>query len=170
MNPITIAFNQMAEQLKERSDGRLKMILYPNNTLGDTRANIESMQNGSVQIGEGSIAPLAMFTDAYMPFTLPFLFEDWNQVWAFCDSDFVQEINDQVAEELGVRIIGWMSNGARCLTNNVRAVDEPSDMNGLKIRVMENDIYLEIFEAPGASPITRCLMPPRSRWRGRPSP
>ena len=95
----------MAEQLEERSDGRLKMTLYPNNTLGDTRANIESMQNGSVQIGEGSIAPLAMFTDAYMPFTLPFLFEDWNQVWAFCDSDFVQEINDQVAEELGVRII-----------------------------------------------------------------
>ena len=91
-------------------------------------------------------------------------------MWAFCDSDFVQEINDQVAEELGVRIIGWMSNGARCLTNNVRAVDEPSDMNGLKIRVMENDIYLEIFEAPGASPITRCPTPPRSRWRGRPSP
>ena len=83
MNPITIAFNQMAEQLEERSDGRLKITLYPNNTLGDTRANIESMQNGSVQIGEGSIAPLAMFTDAYMPFTLPFLFEDWNQVWAF---------------------------------------------------------------------------------------
>ena len=43
MNPITIAFNQMAEQLEERSDGRLKMTLYPNNTLGDTRANIESM-------------------------------------------------------------------------------------------------------------------------------
>ena len=55
MNPITIAFNQMAEQLEERSDGRLKITLYPNNTLGDTRANIESMQNGSVQIGEGSI-------------------------------------------------------------------------------------------------------------------
>lgn len=151
-NPITIAFNQMAEDLEERSGGRLKMTLYPNNTLGDTRANIESMQNGSVQIGEGSIAPLAIFTDAYMPISLPFFFTDWEQVWSFCESDFMNDLNDQVAEELGVRILGWMSNGARCLTNNVRAVDDPSDMVGLKIRVMENDIYLKTFEALGASP------------------
>ena len=153
-NPITIAFNQMAEQLEERSGGRLKMTLYPNNTLGDTRANIESMQNGTVQIGEGSIAPLAMFTDLYMPMSLPFLFSDWDEVWAFTESEFMQDINDQVAEELGVRVIGWMSNGARCLSNNVRAVSTPADMAGLKIRVMENDIYQETFKALGANPIT----------------
>lgn len=53
-----------------------------------------------------------------------------------------------------MRVIGWMSNGARCLSNNVRAVDEPADMSGLKIRVMENDIYLQTFQALGANPIT----------------
>ena len=50
-NPITVAFRWMAEELETRTDGRMKMTLYPNNTLGDTRANIESMQNNSVQIG-----------------------------------------------------------------------------------------------------------------------
>lgn len=151
-NPITIAFKQMAEELETRSDGRMKMTLYPNNTLGDTRSNIESMQNNSVQIGEGSSAPLAIFTKAYMPMSLPFFFSDYQNAYTFSDSDFMKNLSDQVADEIGVRPVGWMLNGARCLTNSKQAVSSPADMKGLKIRVMENDIYIKTFESLGASP------------------
>lgn len=151
-NPITVAFRWMAEELETRTDGRMKMTLYPNNTLGDTRANIESMQNGSVQIGEGSSAPLAIFTDAYMPMSLPFFFATPQNAYDFADSDFMAKLSDQVADDIGVRPVGWMLNGARCLTNSKTAVVTPDDMKGLKIRVMENDIYIKTFEALGASP------------------
>ena len=151
-NPITVAFRWMAEELETRTDGRMKMTLYPNNTLGDTRANIESMQNNSVQIGEGSSAPLAIFTDAFMPMSLPFFFATPENAYDFAGSDFMAGLADQAAEEIGIRPVGWMLNGARCLTNSKNAVVTPADMKGLKVRVMENDIYIKTFEALGASP------------------
>ncbi len=151
-NPITVAFYWMADELEKRSNGQMKMTLYPNNTLGDTRANIESMQNNSVQIGEGSSAPLAIFTQDFMPMSLPFFFANYENAYAFADSDFMHELEDKMAEEVGVRPVGWMLNGARCLSNSKRAVTTPEDMKGLKIRVMENDIYIKTFESLGASP------------------
>lgn len=151
-NPITVAFRWMAEELETRTDGRMKMTLYPNNTLGDTRSNIESMQNGSVQIGEGSSAPLAIFTDAFMPMSLPFFFATPQNAYDFAGSGFMAGLADQAAEEIGIRPVGWMLNGARCLTNSKTAVTTPADMKGLKVRVMENDIYIKTFEALGASP------------------
>lgn len=151
-NPITIAFNWMAEELETRTNGRMKMTLYPNNTLGDTRANIESMQNNSVQIGEGSSAPLAIFTQDFMPMSLPFFFASYENAYNFAESDFMAQLADKMAQEVGVRPVGWMLNGARCLSNSKTAVSKPEDMKGLKIRVMENDIYIKTFEALGASP------------------
>ena len=124
-NAITVAFNWMAEELLERSDGQLEMHIYSNNTLGDSRSNIESMQTASVQMGE---------------------------------SDLADELADELAEEVGVRPLGWMLNGARGISNNKnRVIDDPSDLNGLKIRVMENDIYLETFETLGAAPTAMSL-------------
>ena len=151
-NPITIAFNWMAEELEARTDGRMKMTLYPNNTLGDTRANIEAMQNNSVQIGEGSSAPLAIFTQDFMPMSLPFFFASYENAYNFAESDFMAQLADKMAQEVGVRPVGWMLNGARCLSNSKTPVVSPEDMKGLKIRVMENDIYIKTFEALGASP------------------
>ena len=151
-NPITIAFNWMADELATRTDGRMHMTLYPNNTLGDTRANIESMQNNSVQIGEGSSAPLAIFTQDFMPMSLPFFFSSYENAYSFAEGEFMSSLEDKMAEEVGVRPVGWMLNGARCLSNSKTAVSSPDDMKGLKIRVMENDIYIKTFEALGASP------------------
>lgn len=157
-NAITVAFNWMAEELLERSDGQLEMHIYSNNTLGDSRSNIESMQTASVQMGECSSAPLAMFTDAYMPLSLPFFFSDYENAYNFVESDLADELADELAEEVGVRPLGWMLNGARGISNNKnRVIDDPSDLNGLKIRVMENDIYLETFETLGAAPTAMSL-------------
>ena len=153
-HPMSVAFYEIKDELEEKSSGRLIMSVYTNNTLGDSRANIEGMQGNSVQMGEVSSAPLAIFTDKFMPMSLPFFFSDKQNAYDFCESDFMNQLEDQLASEIGVRPVGWFLNGERCLTNNVRAVDSPDDMKGMKIRVMENDIYLKTFEALGASPTT----------------
>ncbi len=154
-HPFNQAIYDHIEELEEATDGRVTVKLFPNNQLGDSRSNLEQMQqNGSVQMGEMSGAVLAGFTDMYSALSLPFLFDDLDQALAFMQSDYAVSLEDRLAEEVGVRPLYWVYNDSRTLTNSVRPVDSPDDMNGLKIRVMESDVYLETFEALGASPIT----------------
>lgn len=148
---------QLAEDLEERTNGRMTMTVYPNNILGDSRANLEGMQNGSIQMGEMSNAPLAIFTDMFLPLSLPFFFDDFESAFAFCDGEFVDELEERMAEELGVRPIAWSCNGTRALSNSKRPVSSPEDMKGLKLRVMESEIYLRTFETLGASPVAMSL-------------
>ena len=154
---ITQLIMQLAEELEERTDGRMTMTVYPNNILGDSRANVEGMQNGSIQMGEMSTAPLSIFTDMLLPMTLPFFFDNFETAYAFCDGEFVDELEDRLAEELGVRPIAWISNGSRALSNSKHPVSTPADMNGLKLRVMESEIYIKTFETLGASPVAMSL-------------
>lgn len=151
---MMIYMNEAAEKMAELSDGRLTMKVYPNNQLGDSVANFQQMQeNGSVQMGELSAAALASFTDLYTPYSLPFLFKNKEQAFEYFDnSDQAKEIAEKFCEETGVRIIGWYYNDARTLTNSKRAIRTPDDMKGLKIRVMQSDVYIKTFEALGASP------------------
>lgn len=150
-HPMMISINQVAEEMKEESGGRLDMTVYPNNQLGDSRANLEAMGNGTIQVGEASSAPLAVFTKNYLPLSLPFFFESKDAAYAWVESDFAMELADKTGAECGFRPVAWYLNGVRTLTNSKRPVTSPADMEGLKIRVMENDIYIKAFEAMGAS-------------------
>ena len=157
--PDEHSFNQLIyehiDELEEATDGRVKITLFPNNQLGDSRSNLEQMQqNGSVQMGEMSGAVLSGFTDMYSALSLPFLFEDLDQALAFMQTDYADALGERLAEEVGVRPLYWVYNDSRTLTNSVRPVSSPEDMAGLKVRVMESDVYLKTFEALGASPIT----------------
>ncbi len=154
-HPMAIAMKQAAEDLKEASDGRLIMKVYTNNTLGDSRSNIEQMQvNGTIKMGEVGTAALSSFTDIFKPLQLPFLFTSKEQAFAFFDSEEGEKLEDQSAEEVGVRPIAWFYNDSRTVTNSKHAIETPEDMKGLKIRVQESDLYLETFTTLGSSPIS----------------
>lgn len=153
---MMICMNEAADQMKEMSDGRLVMTVYPNNQLGDSVANFQQMQeNGSVQMGELSSAALASFTDLYTPYSLPFLFKSKEQAFNYFDnSEQAKAVAEKLCSDTGVRILGWYYNDARTLTNSKRAIKTPADMKGLKIRAMQSDVYIKTFEALGASPIS----------------
>lgn len=150
-HPVILSMTKAAEEMKTLSNDRLIMTIYPNNQIGDSRANLEAMQEGTVQIGEISTAPLAYFTKNYLPLSLPFFFKDFDQAHAWANSEFAVSLGQKTAEENGFFPLTFALSGARTLTNSVRAVSSPKDMAGLKIRVMENDIYIKAFEAMGAA-------------------
>lgn len=160
-NPMMRVAQQIAKEMYDESQGRLDMTVYPNNQLGDSRSNIEQMQqglNGTIQVGEMSTAPLGNFTNAFMAMNLPFMFNSFDQAFQFVDeSDYINKAIEQTAEEVGVRPIAWLSNSARMFTNSVREVRTPKDMKGLKTRVMENPIFIKAFEAMGASAMPMSL-------------
>jgi tripartite ATP-independent transporter DctP family solute receptor len=152
-HPIMVLVKQCAEDMKEKSGGRLNMTVYTNNQLGDSRQAFEGMQNNSIQVGEMSTAPLSGFTDLLNPVNLPFFFDDADQAIAFVNSDYFKNtIGDKMAEVNSVRPITAFYNGPRSLSNSKRPVVTPEDMKGLKIRVMESPIYIKTFESLNASP------------------
>jgi len=150
-HPVILSMNEVAEEMLEASNGRLVMTVYPNNQLGDSRANLEAMQDGTIQCGEVSTAPMSIFTNNYQPLSLPFFFKDYEQTLEWTKGDFAAALAEKTAEECGFFPLTFALSGARTLTNSTRTVSTPTDMAGLKIRVMENDIYIKAFEAMGAA-------------------
>ncbi|MDR1796695.1 MAG: TRAP transporter substrate-binding protein [Clostridiales Family XIII bacterium] len=150
--------HKAADLMYERSNGRLNMTIYPNNQLTDSKGAIQGMQDGTIQVGEMSTAPIAGFTDKFQPACLPFFFMSAQECIDFMKSDFYNEtLADEVAAEIGVRPVGGWYNGPRSISNGKRAVVTPADCKGLKIRVMESPIYIKTWEALGAQPTPMSL-------------
>ncbi|MPM39869.1 2,3-diketo-L-gulonate-binding periplasmic protein YiaO [bioreactor metagenome] len=102
---------------------------------------------------ESSQSAYASFTQELMSAGIPFLFKNREAAYAFYDSEVGDQIADAVAVDTGIRIMGYFENGVRQLTNSKRPVVTPADMSGLKIRVMESPLYIEMFTEMGANPM-----------------
>ena len=151
-HPISQGLFKFKEVAEELSGGRFKVEVYDNNTIGASRELVEGVQANEIQMAECSQSVYASFTDELMSVGLPFLFKNRQAGYDFFDSEVGDQIADVIAEQTGVRIVGYFENGIRQLTNSKRPVTSPDDMKGLKIRVMESPLYIEMFTEMGANP------------------
>lgn len=151
-HPISQGLFKFKEVAEELSGGRFKVEVYDNNTIGASRELVEGVQANEIQMAECSQYVYASFTDELMSVGLPFLFKNRQAGYDFFDSEVGDQIADVIAEQTGVRIVGYFENGIRQLTNSKRPVTSPDDMKGLKIRVMESPLYIEMFTEMGANP------------------
>lgn len=145
-HPISQGLFKFKEVAEELSGGRFKVEVYDNNTIGASRELVEGVQANEIQMAECSQSVYASFTDELMSVGLPFLFKNRQAGYDFFDSEVGDQIADVIAEQTGVRIVGYFENGIRQLTNSKRPVTSPDDMKGLKIRVMESPLYIEMFK------------------------
>lgn len=152
-HPISQGLFKFKEVAEELSNGLLEVEVYDNNTLGGSRELVEAVQAGDIQMCETSQSMYASFTDELMSVGLPFLFKNRDAAYAFYDSEVGTQLADAVAQETGIRIVGYFENGIRQLTNSKHPVVTPADMKGLKIRVMESPLYIEMFTEMGANPM-----------------
>ncbi|MCG8482929.1 MAG: TRAP transporter substrate-binding protein [Clostridia bacterium] len=151
-HPITQAQYKFKEELERLTDNKVVVEVYPNGQLGGGRELMEAVQLGNLDMCESSLVPLASFTEDYMAIGLPFLFPTREIAYAFADGEVGQLLSDTVAEQTGIRTIAYFENGIRQFTNSKRPVIKPEDMKGLKVRVMESPVYIQIFTALGANP------------------
>jgi TRAP-type transport system periplasmic protein len=145
------------ETLERLSDGEFTVAEHPSGSLGGERAMIEGLQIGTVDVVITSTGPLGNFVPDTYVLDLPFLFEDYDQARCVLDGEIGQELLDQMGEHDLVGL-SWSENGFRHITNSRRAIETPEDVDGLKIRTMENRIHQDAFETLGASP-TPMAMP-----------
>lgn len=140
-----------AEKIKELSDGKFEVVPKPSGALGGERDVVEGLQIGSIPLTISSTGPLGNFVPEIYVLDFPFLFENYEHARSVLDGPIGQELL-QKFEDKGLIGLAWTENGFRHLTNNTREVKNPADMDGLKIRTMENKIHMAAFEALDASP------------------
>ncbi len=150
------AFHVCALKFKEvveaESGGELTVSIYPNAQLGDERNLLESMRMGVVDSAIITGGPIMNFMPKFGVFDLPFLFSTPEQAYRVLDG----EIGKKMLEEMGQH--GWKGlaygeRGFRNLTNSKHPVSTPEDMKGLKIRLMQNPVYVDSFRALGANAV-----------------
>lgn len=140
------------ELVGERSDGKITVEIFPNATLGDERTLLEGMQIGTVDMGVITNGPVSNFLEEMAVFELPFLFPSPEAAYKVLDGEIGQELLDRLSE-VNLKGLAYAERGFRNLTNSKRPVNSPADLSGLRVRVMENPVYIDSFRQLGADAI-----------------
>jgi tripartite ATP-independent transporter DctP family solute receptor len=150
------AFHVAAEKFKElvekNSKGEITVALFPNAKLGDERTLLERMKMGIVDSGIITTGPIINFVPSYGAIDLPFLFRDPEHAYKVLDGTIGQKLLADL-ESQGWKGLAFGERGFRNLTNSKRKVMTPEDIKGLKIRVMQNPVYVDSFKALGANAV-----------------
>ena len=149
-NPYAMGAQKFADLVAEKSGGEVEIQVFPSSQLGSQRDLVEGLTFGTVDVVLTGTAVLGNFLPEIAVFDLPFIFRDRQH--AFKALDTVGMEMGVKLEPQGMKVLCFMENGIRNMTNNVRPIKEPEDMKGLKIRVMEQPVYIEMMKALGASP------------------
>ncbi len=141
----------MADRLAEKSGGTMKIEIYPNQQLGTERQCLELLQIGSLDMTKVSAAVLENFSPKMKVFGLPFLFRDKQHALKVMDSDVGKAIlND--GEKFWLKGLCYYDSGSRSFYTKERPIEKPSDLEGLKIRVMESVTSMNMVRSLGGSP------------------
>ncbi|KAF0286266.1 C4-dicarboxylate ABC transporter substrate-binding protein [Spiribacter sp. SSL99] len=147
-----IAAEKFETLVEERTDGAVSVEIFPNAQLGDERTLLESMQIGTVDMGVITNGPVANFVEEIAVFELPFLFPSREAAYQVLDGPVGQDLLDEL-ERVNLKGLAYAERGFRNLTNSRGPVTEPSDLDGLKLRVMENPVYVDTFRELGANAV-----------------
>ncbi len=148
-----VAAQQFADEILEKSGGKLGAQVFPGGQLGADDVLITSLaeDNGSVDIVITDASNFAKYEPKMGISALPFQFGDFDEAWAFMDSNVEASVEKELLDN-NMRVLAHYCNGFRCVTNNVRPITSPEDITGLKIRTPENPVIMAAMKAIGANP------------------
>lgn len=137
--------------LGEKTDGRVSLEIFPSSQLGSERELIEAVQLDNIGMAFVSSAPLGGFKKEFFALDLPFVFKDRAMVYKVLDGEPGQQMLASL-DDINIKGLGYWENGFRQFSNNRGPVTTPSDLNGIKMRTMENEIHLATWKALGSNP------------------
>jgi tripartite ATP-independent transporter DctP family solute receptor len=150
--PAHEAAQHFAELVEQKTDGKLRVKLFPSAQLGNDRELAEAVMIGSVDMVVGGTAPIGWYLPEYGAIEAPFTFRSYEHLDNVLGGPIGQEIADEFARKRRTKILGWWHRGPRYLTTTDRRVTEPADLEGLKLRVPELPTYIEAWRILGANP------------------
>jgi len=148
-HPGNLAAKMFAEAIEKRTNGQIKIQIFPNNMLGSPPEQAEQIKMGATDMGLPTQGQFDKWIKAMGVVMLPFAYDDYDHVHRVVDGPAFQWFR-QMAEKEGFILLSNWEYGFRNLTNNKRPVNAPEDVKGLKIRVPPEMQIGAAFEALGA--------------------
>lgn len=148
---VHLGMIRIAEHLEDLSNGKMRLLIYPNQQLGGERECLELLQIGSLDIAKVSAAVLENFVPDFKIFGLPFLFDNKEHLFRVLDGDIGQSLLNQ-GEKFWLKGLAFYDSGSRSFYLKDRKITNPENLGGLKIRVMESPTAIQMMQLLGASP------------------
>ncbi len=142
---------KFAEEVSDLSDGRMKIQVYPNSTLGGDRDLLETCADGDIPFVVQNTAPQVSFMNDLAVFDLPCVFDSLDDCRTKLDDPEFNSLISQVYTDGGYHLLGMADQGFRVMSTN-KPVYSLSDFKGQKIRTMENSYHIAFWNALGANP------------------
>ncbi|NIK91558.1 TRAP transporter substrate-binding protein [Mangrovimonas sp. CR14] len=145
------AMVKMGEDLAEISGGKMELEIYPSQQLGTERECVELLQIGSLDMTKVSVGVMENFAPKMKVFGLPYLFRDKEHAFQILDGPIGKQLLDE-GEDYWIKGMGYYDAGSRSFYTKEKPIEEPSDLKGMKIRVMESASAIEMVKSLGGSP------------------
>lgn len=152
-HPLNTHLLVAAQRVREATDGRLDLQLFPNNQLGGDTDMFSQLRSGALECFLNSgVNTLSTLIPSASISGVGFAFKDYTAVWNALDGRLGTHLRGQI-ERGGLVVLDriW-DNGFRLMTNSVRPINHPDDLRGLKMRVPVSQMWLSLFRALGAAP------------------
>ncbi|NNK97111.1 MAG: TRAP transporter substrate-binding protein [Desulfobacterales bacterium] len=146
-----IVADKFKELVEQRSQGEFKVKIFHSASLGNETEILQQIQLGTIQLAIVTSGPFDSFDPIVRVIDYPFLFKNYRQVDEVLDGPLGSEILTSL-EKSGFKGLCFSENGFRNLTNSKRPVTSPSDIGGMKIRVMSSALHKAVWQALGANP------------------
>ena len=142
-----------ANKVRERTNGRINIKLYPGVSLiqGDQTREFSALRQGVIDMAVGSTINWSPQVKQLNLFSLPFLMPDYAAADALTQGEVGKSLF-QTLDKAGVVPLAWGENGYREISNSKKAIKSPDDLKGMKIRVVGSPLFLDTFTALGANP------------------
>jgi TRAP-type transport system periplasmic protein len=151
-HPVGAGVKKMQEILLAKSGGKMKMTSFWGGAAGGDLQATQALRAGTQEMVVSSSSPLVGIIKELGVFDLPFLFANEKEADAVLDGPAGQFFNKKL-EEAGLVNLAYWENGFRNLTNSKRAVAKVEDFDGVKVRVMQNNIFLDTFKTLGTNAV-----------------
>ncbi|AZQ66647.1 TRAP transporter substrate-binding protein [Silicimonas algicola] len=149
--PNTVAMDKFGELLAEKTNGEITLQMFHGGVLGSQPDAIEQVRAGALAIGNFNLGPMGPTIPETNVVSLPFVFKDVDHMHRAMDGEAGQKISDGMAAK-GLIALAWYDSGARSFYNSKKPINTPADVQGMKVRVMNNDLYSGMIQELGGNP------------------
>jgi tripartite ATP-independent transporter DctP family solute receptor len=149
-HPNTAAMDRFAELVGDATNGEIKLQVFHGGVLGSQPDALEQVRLGAIEIGNFNLGPIGPMVKEANLVSLPFIFKSVPHMFRVLEGEAGDTIAKAMADA-GVLPLAWVDAGARSFYSQ-KPINTPADVEGLKIRVMNNDLYTSMISAMGGNP------------------
>ena len=149
-HPQAQGAQKFADLVAQKSGNKISVKLFPGGSLGGDLQTVSALQGGTVEMTVLNAGILTAQVKEFAAYDFPFLFNNGQEADAVTDGPFGQKLMAKL-EEKGLHGLGYWDLGFRNLTNSKRPIAKADDIAGLKIRVIQSPIYIDLFNTLGAN-------------------